>query len=106
MAFELVCSGVPVQDDVRVARELGNGPTEPGGAVGGGGVGGECDARQGSGDVRRVRLRPGECQLEQLGKGCAGFVTLAQPERREAESLSASSSWYLSPLWSCVRAAA
>src|SRR2546422_14452 len=52
VAFELVlCSGVRIHHDVGVAVELGDGSAEPGGAVGGGWIGCEGNARQGSGDV-------------------------------------------------------
>ena len=50
LAFEvtfelLVCSGVRIRHDVGVAVEPGDGAAEPGGAVGGGWVGREGNAR-------------------------------------------------------------
>ena len=66
-----------------VAVELGDGSAEPGGSVGGGWVGRESNARQGSGDVKPSASCRSECKLEHLGKGGAGLVTLPQAERRE-----------------------
>jgi hypothetical protein len=43
--------GVRIHHDVGVAVELGDGSAEPGGAVSGGWVGREGNARQGFGDV-------------------------------------------------------
>jgi hypothetical protein len=52
VGFELVlCSEVRIHHDVGVAVELGDGSTEPGGAVGGAWAGREGNARQGFGYV-------------------------------------------------------